>query len=392
MTHQDGLGNKKIEIKIINEKRKFMETLPLVPFGKYKGEPITTLLNDANYLDWCKQQDWFLKKFPIVYNICVNQTISTNNQNSKTPEHNRIQNMFLEFENVRKLLKNVFKGVFKIPDKVKKCDQFSNGKIQVNEGKTTFEGMYNWDIIVEKYEWQITCGCLDDCSCGLSEEFSERYTLPEGISGVKFDELYCEIKPCLGDDYPCVLRKMKTQIELTNRYAKKYSENEIDKLETEARRDIDMRQYWTKNKGCFRVACRQASINPKYVLLIKDFESSTTTKEQLIKIFEQSDIKVIFIHELLSTTKLLKPTLNESEKTMEEPSSSSFCEKEIEQPDERQAYSDNLSDNLSKIHQKLFEAYNENKNLKEKLLQADEQIRQLKNENASFKKSKNIID
>jgi uncharacterized protein (DUF3820 family) len=364
-----------------------METLPLVPFGKYKGEPITTLLNDANYLDWCKQQEWFLKKFPIVYNICVNQTISTNNQNSKTPEHNRIQNMFLEYENVLNLLKNVFKDVFKIPDEVKKCDHFSeiNGKIYVDEGKTTFEGMYNWDIIVEKYKWQLICECLDDCSCGLFEAFLERYKMPEGYLNVKFDELYCEIKPCLGDDYPCVLRKMKTQIELTNRYAKTYSENEIDKLETEARCDREMRQYWRENKHGIRFAYKQVSIHPKYVLLIKDFESSTTTKEQLIKIFKQSDIKVVFIHELLSTTNLLKPTLNETEKTMEEPSSSSFCEKEIVQPDERQAY----SDNLSKIHQKLFEAYNENKSLKEKLLQAEEQ---LKNENTSFKKSKNIID
>ena len=71
------------------------QSLPLVPFGKYKGQPITTLLNDTKYLEWCKQQEWF-QKFPIVYNICVNQTITTNNPYSKTPEHNRLQNMFLE--------------------------------------------------------------------------------------------------------------------------------------------------------------------------------------------------------------------------------------------------------------------------------------------------------
>ena len=57
-----------------------MDLEPIIPFGKYKGQPITTLLKDTNYLEWCKQQEWF-KKFPIVYNICVNQTIVNQNEN-----------------------------------------------------------------------------------------------------------------------------------------------------------------------------------------------------------------------------------------------------------------------------------------------------------------------
>lgn len=62
-----------------------MADLPIVPFGKYKGKPITDLIADNSYLEWCKQQEWF-KKFPIIYNICINNTI-TNNTNSKTPEY-----------------------------------------------------------------------------------------------------------------------------------------------------------------------------------------------------------------------------------------------------------------------------------------------------------------
>ena len=67
------------------------QSLPLVPFGKYKGQPITSLINDTKYLEWCKQQEWF-QKFPIF----VNQTITTIDQNSKTPVHNKLQNKFLE--------------------------------------------------------------------------------------------------------------------------------------------------------------------------------------------------------------------------------------------------------------------------------------------------------
>ncbi len=105
------------------------QSLPLVPFGKYKGQPITTLMNDTKYLEWCKQQEWF-QKFPIVYNICVNQTITTNNSNSKTPEHNKLQNLFLNNENVEKLLKIIFKKTSK--------------NIQIGgSSDIKFEGMFN---------------------------------------------------------------------------------------------------------------------------------------------------------------------------------------------------------------------------------------------------------
>lgn len=40
-------------------------SLPNVPFGKYEGQPIKTLLNDKNYFEWCKKQEWFQKKYKI---------------------------------------------------------------------------------------------------------------------------------------------------------------------------------------------------------------------------------------------------------------------------------------------------------------------------------------
>jgi hypothetical protein len=54
------------------------DTPVLVPFGKYKGQPISILLNDTEYLIWCKQQPWF-QKFPMIYNI-ANRTIRYENE------------------------------------------------------------------------------------------------------------------------------------------------------------------------------------------------------------------------------------------------------------------------------------------------------------------------
>jgi len=129
--------------------------MPIVPFGKYKDQPLTNLLSDKEYLEWCKKQE-FLKKFPIIYNICVNQTITTNN--SKTPEHNKLQNKFLDKENKFKLLnilaKNTISKLINISntDEFKKCfynDNTTNLYDIIHFGKIEFESKFNWDFVFD---------------------------------------------------------------------------------------------------------------------------------------------------------------------------------------------------------------------------------------------------
>ena len=210
------------------------QSLPLVPFGKYKGQPIITLINDTKYLEWCKQQEWF-QNFPIVYNICVNQTITTNNQNSKTPEHNNLQNLFLENENVEKLWSIITNKYSKSRHKILKLSSY----------KIEFEGKFNWDCI---FIFKNYTQCLGDSRC-----CTDKFNIQESF-------VFSEIKPLLGDDYPCVLRKIKSQVELTrNAY---------------------------KNEEC------------KYLLIIKEYNSTTTSKEKLLKIFAQTNIGIVFTNEL----------------------------------------------------------------------------------------------
>lgn len=45
-------------------------------------------------------------------------------------------------------------------------------------------------------------------------------------------------------------------------------------------------------------SCNTEMMREHYILLIKDFASSTTTSEQLIQIFNQSNIKVIFLKDI----------------------------------------------------------------------------------------------
>ncbi len=268
-----------------------MDSLPIVPFGKYKGQPITSLINDTKYLEWCKLQEWF-QKFPVVYNICVNQTITTNDTGSKTPEHNKLQNLFLErkfniefinhlyrFDKSITLLQKlycdeeyylycgdqkfnfndyglenslitpIFETIFNW-DVCLLLGKYSGGGMKSNGNNITLKSVYNSEnmVIYEKLfnnikhiEWSYT---RNDCWYSFAD---------------KTISLYIEIKPLMGDDYPNVLRKMSIQIKLTN-----------DK-------------------------------NGLYILFVSKFSSSSTTTEQLVAIFKQSNIIIVFIDDMYSS-------------------------------------------------------------------------------------------
>ena len=101
-------------------------------------------------------------------------------------------------------------------------------------------------------------------------------------------------------------------------------------------------------------------------LIIKDFNSTTTTKEQLITIFNQSHINIIFIDELFNN--LPNQMITEQVEEIKDMTIHSIPQQETEE---------------------------ENKLLREKLLQAEEKIKQLEEEILTLKtpkQPKNIKD
>lgn len=126
-----------------------------VTFGKYKGQPVATMLADQNYVSWLTQQPWFEKSHTKIYQIIVNGGMLS--EEACTPEHNAMQLRFLEPE---------VQTVFDSP-------QFEHG---------------NWDVIARHVR-----SAYDD-------EAGEYFKLrtPVGI----------ELKPSIGDDYPAILRKV----------------------------------------------------------------------------------------------------------------------------------------------------------------------------------------
>ncbi len=218
-----------------------------------------------------------------------------------------------------------------------------------------FEGIFNWDVVISDLWFsKIQCTCDRDkmqdgdvCNCPYEDgdTIDDEYAL---------SNIHIELKPLLGDDYPCVLRKMKTQIELT---LNKYEKIKQDMLDRSGY--VEGKHYAIEYGSKFyQVKDTLDYINDNYrkflgdfVLLIKEFNSNNTTKEQLIEIFKQSGIRVVFVDDVFGNSPTQTPQLR--------------C----------------LTD-LSADHQNTKE---ENELLKSKLLQAEEKIKQLEDEILSFK-------
>ena len=83
------------------------------------------------------------------------------------------------------------------------------------------------------------------------------------------DNIFIELKTKVGDEYPCILRKMKSQMRYT----------------IEAKR-VDC--------GVVRSKYEKSA----FLLLIGEFEAESITREDLKKVFEQSAIIVIFMDEI----------------------------------------------------------------------------------------------
>ena len=74
-----------------------MEEDATVSFGKYKGRPLSHLVADRSYCEWLRSQEWMKKKEgTAIYNVLYNVHTTSGNEDQPTPEHNAMQNRFLD--------------------------------------------------------------------------------------------------------------------------------------------------------------------------------------------------------------------------------------------------------------------------------------------------------
>jgi len=201
----------------------------LVPFGKYKGQPIETLLSDQPYLDWLTSQDWFRQRYQNIYAIIINYP----GKPAETPDHNRMQVKFLNRGYQLKLAvlllgTDLFKwnqshfdqniGVLLENAKRKHIKTHGASDYLTKRLKEPLSRLDRLELLT------VGSPVFEDKGTDVSYQLSYGY----GNFGISGDEEFCapeffkalwkcstsislriELKPTVGDDFPAVLRQLK---------------------------------------------------------------------------------------------------------------------------------------------------------------------------------------
>ena len=147
----------------------------VVPFGKYKGQPAEVLLADREYCDWLGAQPWFRDRYPAVYQVIVNYGAEP----ADSPEHNQMQAAFLDDARCVALARLLWPAVLADDYRSDTGDYYTFDP----------EARLRW----KDFEWR-----------GWDVIFTFGGDLKMSASfGV-------ELKPDLGDDFPAVLRQVRS--------------------------------------------------------------------------------------------------------------------------------------------------------------------------------------
>lgn len=227
-----------------------MDATEVVPFGKYRGRPVSDLAADPSYCQWLAGQDWFRQKFIGIHTLIVNNF----SQPQDTPEHNAMQAKFLRAEVRESLLWKLASREKCIAHLVSKCqeaasvleaksaaqrkraqanrriglecfgswererrektasaeelqaDELAESAKQIADLAATPKLSVSSDVKFENKGWDVTIdACIELAGC-------EGACFGPGMEHIElrqWPEIFCELKPLLGDDWPTVLRQIK---------------------------------------------------------------------------------------------------------------------------------------------------------------------------------------
>lgn len=168
----------------------------LIPFGKYKGQPVEVLSNDRNYAEWLTQQPWAKEKYPHVISVIVNNFAEPD----ETPEHNKLQARFLNPEFRARFAYMVLPKL--------SLAHLDNVEILSAQLKSPERGVVKISDPLFEVD-AVDCSFCADLSLGLSISTKRNANCP-----AFYEEkvpIMIEVKPVVGDDYPAILRDMLTK-------------------------------------------------------------------------------------------------------------------------------------------------------------------------------------
>jgi uncharacterized protein (DUF3820 family) len=163
----------------------------IVPFGKYKGQPVEVLQGDPQYVEWLMGQDWMRTKYPQLVTLIVNNY----SEPTETPEHNKLQAMFLI----------VWPSARKEDAEEKKASQMREHDKMVGWGRDVSEQELTEHSAMIKKTPDISPLRIDFEHKGADVRMKPWYGWKADASSLA----RVEIKPSMGDEFPNVLRQMR---------------------------------------------------------------------------------------------------------------------------------------------------------------------------------------
>lgn len=228
----------------------------IVPFGKYRGQPVEALAQDDQYREWLMAQPWFGERFPNLRTVIVNNFAAP----EETPEHNALQALMLDDAWTLRFLRTVLgdQGLEKIGEAARadaaepeweraegageralKAKEWVKADSDLLERSRASDGIAH-GLDLARLEDRLSRGRAEQAAAEATEkkhmaaaEELERRTWKFGfrrrrfedagadvvvdgvlyLDGVKHPswthEFRIECKPAVGDDYPAILRQMK---------------------------------------------------------------------------------------------------------------------------------------------------------------------------------------
>jgi len=194
----------------------------IVPFGKFKGQPIERLYEDPSYVKWISEQDGIKQRYPQFYNLVINNFTSAP---VDTPEHNEMQIKFLDPLYRLKLVFMFFPDFFTYDNNHFLENIREYYQVVLKYPKEYMYGGSNLDtfrrLLFEMYEKNLFESrkllLFEDCGSDVSFHVSYGYSLYEfrkiwsKVESHFFKDasFRIELKPSIGDDFPTVFREMK---------------------------------------------------------------------------------------------------------------------------------------------------------------------------------------
>jgi hypothetical protein len=215
----------------------------IVPFGKYKDQPIEVLLADQNYREWVTSQPGLMTmlqiRYPAVFNIITIGAPTTDD----TPEHNKLQALFLDHDfqyaflelaqgesvlvSAQKYAREKYEAETQVlsdqrTELQQRIDELKDkcfyktelAKLRDELGKVAATVVEPAVPIPTKITLDFECGydlaLITDYGEKRRRNYAHRVYDPQKCKEFWFTHWFrIELKPQIGDDFPSVLRQMK---------------------------------------------------------------------------------------------------------------------------------------------------------------------------------------